>query len=228
MNRLWQIWKNRRRPRRGVRILRNILIGLLLIPVIWALLDYPLPREMQFRRMERTNLMPRSEIIYQDEDGNVVGILDDTILCGSIRGADHGDWEYRRYEIGEEPTPVPLAAPYMNYYVHDDEHNRFLIFHAPEEADRVELKIEAEYFDPYTIRASSSVIVQPGLFLMNFGFDLENEEFNTAQLPDVLSNGNTRFPYKLTFYQGDTVIGTWENTLPVGVPNKWERNGPSY
>ena len=227
MNRLWQKWKNRRRPRRGVRILRNFLIGLLLIPVIWALLDYPLPREMQFRRMERTNLMPESEIVFQDEDGNVVGVLDDTVLCGSIRGADHGDWEYRRYEIGEDPTPVPLAAPYMNYYVRADEHNRFLIFHAPEQADRVELEIYAEYFDPYTVFASSDMTVQPGLFLMNFGFDEENEAFH-SNLPDVLSNGNTRFPYKLTFYQRDAVIGTWENTLPVGVPNKWQHNSPSY
>ena len=227
MNRLWQKWINHRRPRRGVRILRNVLIGLLLIPIIWALLDYPLPREMQFRRMERTNLIPESEIVFQDEDGNIVGVLDDTVLCGSIRGTNPGDWEYRRYEIGEEPTPVPLAAPYMNYYVRADEHNRFLIFHAPDQTDRVELEIYAEYFGPYTVFASSCVTVQPGLYLMNFGFDEKNEAFH-SNLPDVLSNGNTQFPYKLTFYQGDTVIGTWENTLPVGVPNKWQHNYPSY
>lgn len=227
MNKLWRKWKNRRKPRRGVRILRNILIGLLLIPVIWAMLDYPLPQEMQFRRMERTNLMPESEIVYQDQEGNVVGVRDNTILCGSIRGANPGDWEYRRYEIGEEPAPVPLVAPHMNYYVRDGEHNRILIFNPPGQADQAELEIETEYYKPYTIKVSSSATTQTGLFLLTFAFD-ENDGNFLINLPDVLSNGNTRYPYKLTFYQNDAVIGTWEGTLPVGVPNKWQGNTPSY
>ena len=219
-----RIWNRLPKLPRGLRILRNFLLGLLLSPVIWAMLDYPLPREMQFRRMERTNLMPESEIIFQDEDGNMVGVLDNTVLYGSIRGANPEDWEYRRYEIGEAPVPIPLAAPYMNYYVGTGEHNRILIFNAPEDADRVELEIDTEYFDPYTLKVRSDVIVQPGLFLMTFGFD---DSLHT-NLPDVIANGNTRYPYRLTFYRGEAVIGTWEDTLPAGVPNKWQYNSPSY
>lgn len=227
MKKLCQKWKNRRKPSRAVRVLRNVLIGLLLIPVIWAMMDYPLPREMQFRRMERANLMPESEIVYQDEEGNVVGVRGNTVVCGSIRGANPGDWEYRRYEIGEEPTPIPLVAPHMNYYVRNGAHNRILIFNPPEQADRVELEIETDYYRPYTVKTNCSVITQTGLFLMTFSFD-ENDGDFLPNLPDLLSNGNTHYPYKLRFYHGDAMIGEWKENLPVGVPNKWQGNSPSY
>ena len=219
-----RIWNRLPKLPRGLRILCNFLLGVLLVPVIWAMLDYPLPQEMQFRRMERSNLMPESEIIFQDEDGNVVGVLNDTVLCGSIRGANPEDWEYRRYEIGTDPVPVMLAAPYLNYYVRNDAHNRILIFNAPEDAERVELEIDTEYFDPYTLKISSDVVVQPGLFLMTFGFD----DSLHSNLSDVLANGNTCYPYRLTFYRDEAVVGTWENTLPAGVPNKWQYNSPSF
>lgn len=224
MKTMKKIWNHLPKLPRGLRVLCNFLLGLLLIPIIWAMLDYPLSREMQFRRMERANLMPESEIVYQDEEGNVVGVRGNTVVCGSIRGANPGDWEYRRYEIGEEPVPIPLAAPYMNYYVGDEEHNRILIFNAPEDADRVELEIDTEYVDPYTLKISSDVVAGPGLLRLKFGFD---DSLHT-NLSDVLANGNTRYPYRLRFYQGDVMIGEWEENLPVGVPNKWQGNSPSY
>ena len=58
-------WKNLSYP-------RKIIFNLLVIGVwaygVWARAGYPLPTtEMEFRRMERTHLLPKSEIVFLSE-----------------------------------------------------------------------------------------------------------------------------------------------------------------
>ena len=64
-----------RRPRRfrlsrGWQTVRNLLLCLLLILLSWGLAGYPLffPR-LEFRRLERENLLPRSEIVLEIKKG---------------------------------------------------------------------------------------------------------------------------------------------------------------
>lgn len=59
--------KKRWRLSRGQRTLRNLVLGVLLMALIWGLAGYPLPTaELEFRRLERTHLMPRSEIVFSN------------------------------------------------------------------------------------------------------------------------------------------------------------------
>ena len=64
-----------RKPRRfrlsrGWQIARNLLLGLLLVVLAWGMAGYPLflPR-LEFRRLERENLLPRSEIVLEIKKG---------------------------------------------------------------------------------------------------------------------------------------------------------------
>lgn len=52
-------------PRWGRKIVFNLCFTLILICLTWARLGCPLPTaELEFRRMERTHLLPRSEIVF--------------------------------------------------------------------------------------------------------------------------------------------------------------------
>ncbi len=222
MKRLWDCWKNRKR---SWRIVCNVLLCVLLVPVLWAELDYPLPIRMQFHRMERANLMPESEVIYEDQEGNVVGLRNNVVVCAQLKGLNPGDWDYRCYELGQDPVPIPLMGPYLAFRDGRGEHNRILIFRAPKNADRVEMKIYTDYIIPYTIRTDSTQRLEGNLFLLNFGFG-DGAQIH-GSLPWVLHNGNTRYPYRMSFYDGDRLMEVWEDTLPVGVPNKWSYNSPA-
>lgn len=56
---------------RGWRTVRNLAVVLACLYGLWAWADYPLPTaEMEFRRLERTHLLPQSEIVFSNEAGN--------------------------------------------------------------------------------------------------------------------------------------------------------------
>lgn len=58
------LWSRRPRLGRGGKTARNLLLTLILAALIWGQFGYPLPTaEMEFRRLERQNLLPRSEIV---------------------------------------------------------------------------------------------------------------------------------------------------------------------
>lgn len=61
---LKELWGCRPRLGRRGRTARNLLLALALAALIWGQFGYPLPTaEMEFRRLERTSLLPRSEIV---------------------------------------------------------------------------------------------------------------------------------------------------------------------
>ncbi len=60
--------KGRFRLSRGASTVRNLVLAGLVFVLLWGLRGCPLPtKEMEFRRMERTYLLPRSELIFLDD-----------------------------------------------------------------------------------------------------------------------------------------------------------------
>ena len=108
-----KLWRSRPRLGRGWRTVRNLAMVLVCLYGLWAWADYPLPMaKMEFRRLERQNLLPPSEIqgvfqgIYQNRM-TVYGVLEDQVVMGHHR-AGSGYLEYwPREETG--PTLFPAA-----------------------------------------------------------------------------------------------------------------------
>lgn len=71
MKKKWrELWSRRPRLGRGGRTVRNLLLTAALALMIWGQYGCPLPTaEIEFRRLERQYLLPRSEIVYQTGSG---------------------------------------------------------------------------------------------------------------------------------------------------------------
>ena len=89
--------KKRWKLSRGKRTIINLALSTLLLVLIWGLMDYPLPTaEMEFRRMERTHLLPHSEIqgIFLDGCRNrtwqTVGVQEDRVVLLESRNLSEG------------------------------------------------------------------------------------------------------------------------------------------
>lgn len=68
---LLKLWRGRPRLGRRGRIVVDLLASVLAACLLWAAAGFPLPTaELEFRRMERTHLMPRSEIVFTNGAGN--------------------------------------------------------------------------------------------------------------------------------------------------------------
>lgn len=73
---------------RGWRTVRNLAVVLACLYGLWAWADYPLPTaELEFRRLERQNLLPPSELqgVFRDTCQNrrtVYGVLEDQVVLG--------------------------------------------------------------------------------------------------------------------------------------------------
>ena len=73
MKKKWKgLWARRPRLSRGQKTVRNFLLCIPILIGFWGLFGYPLPTaEMEFRRMERTRLLPRSELVLRDGEGDI-------------------------------------------------------------------------------------------------------------------------------------------------------------
>ncbi len=105
----------------GKMLVINLALCAFLMVLIWSRFGYPLPTaEMEFRRMERTHLLPRSEIVFNSgKDGPLrwrdLPELDfgrDDIVIGARDGyACVYKPEYnivKTYHLAEGTTPVPM------------------------------------------------------------------------------------------------------------------------
>lgn len=116
-------WARRPRPRRGHRLALNLVLCAGLLSLLWGMAGYPLPTaEMEFRRLERSSLEERSELMLSLDEGAkardgtefsftrsmVIGETEGRILVGYANGAGGRFDTLRRYERGDGPTPVPL------------------------------------------------------------------------------------------------------------------------
>lgn len=106
-----KLWRSRPRLSRGWKIVRNLAVTLICLSVLWAWAGYPLPTaELEFRRLERQNLFPPSELqgvfrgIYQNR-WTGYGVLEDWVVVGH---ESYGQLEcWPREESG--PTLFPAA-----------------------------------------------------------------------------------------------------------------------
>lgn len=118
---------------RGKRLAINLTIVVLSALCLWGLAGYPLPTvEMEFRRLERTNLMGRSEIVFATPQfyrstmayssqyrtvtaldgtevtlswGLFVGVTGERAVVAEIAPNDH----IASFPLGEGPALLPLA-----------------------------------------------------------------------------------------------------------------------
>lgn len=69
MRETWKrLWARRPRLSRGQKTVRNFLLCVPILIHFWGLWGYPLPTaEMEFRRMERTHLIPCGEIVFASD-----------------------------------------------------------------------------------------------------------------------------------------------------------------
>ena len=113
-------YKNLSRPKKAAL---NLTLVAVLLFALWAYFGYPLPTtEMEFRRMERQNLLPKSEILLlsEKEDGAFVPVEGpELILNGRWAVGRHeetavmaclgrGIWDIPMKSDG--PTVLPLAC----------------------------------------------------------------------------------------------------------------------
>ena len=129
----------RKLPRlsRGWRTVRNLAVVLVCLYGLWTWADYPLPTaELEFRRLERTHLLPRSEIVFTNgargRDGRRVSKSDGSVfaldgtelyLRGRFVADTREEWAVlacldrsynsfiREIPLGGGPVLAPLARP---------------------------------------------------------------------------------------------------------------------
>lgn len=80
---------------RGQRTLRNLVLGALLLTLIWGLAGYPLPGELEIRRLEREYLMGSTQVVCKHRTEDSVTLLTEGegwITVGKATKVQSGDW----------------------------------------------------------------------------------------------------------------------------------------
>lgn len=127
---------------------------------IWLRMGYPLPTmELEFRRMERTCLLPRSEIVFNSgkdcplrwrELPELDFVHDDVVVGAGDGYACIYEPEYNHvkiYDLAEGAAPVPMyhmTAHWMPSPGTIKAGTPLLFLQVPEEADRAVVEIDAE------------------------------------------------------------------------------------
>lgn len=142
--------KGRFRLSRGQRTLLNMILCALLLAGMWGIAGYPLPTaEMEFRRMERTHLVPPGEIVLatsresrdrmvssgQDEsvytrDGTELHLRGRWLVslgkdCAAVAMVGRENWNriFSCLPLNEEgPTLLPFPAGYGYWYTLEKEY----------------------------------------------------------------------------------------------------------
>ena len=159
MRKTWKrLWAHRPRLSRGQKTVRNFLLCVPMLVLFWGARGYPLPTaEMEFHRMERANLLPRSEIILntrksqdiQWRDLPNLGFWTDQVMIGVEGDQVHvANLLYNTMDVrplGGGITPVPLYNVFTTIFDPGKFHNgiALLFLNVPVEAARAEIKIEA-------------------------------------------------------------------------------------
>lgn len=130
---------------------------------IWLRMGYPLPTmELEFRRMERQNLLPRSEIIFADTKGidysggenfsvslwqpTFLGIAGDRVTAAVY--VHREQWSAASYPLEEGPTPIPFGSALAILFQPGEMGFRYplMFVNVPAEAARGEMSLELTYF----------------------------------------------------------------------------------
>lgn len=231
---LLQIWRGRPRLSRGWRVVRNLVLTLACLYALWARAGYPLPTaELEFRRLERTHLMPRSEIIFSGGGRSREGLhvsrqdrsvfaLDGTELylrgrwMAGVRGERASvaclseNWQYiRSFPLGAGPTLVPLLE--RGRYL---DHAGYWVTHGPGETPEGDPAYVYNYhnFAPFLLlnapegTVGVEIAIQPeGKEYSGGGWQLENNVWLLGvELEQRLGDGPiSEIVYTLRLYRED-------------------------
>lgn len=142
-NRWLRLWRSRPRLSRGWRTVRNLAAVLICLCVLWARAGYPLPTaELEFRRLERQNLLPPSElqgVFRRENQWVVVGLREDGVLFSEDRALDRwprsgagaalvpiGRWVWTELDVMAVDVPQGTASARLDmaldcwYYLRGD------------------------------------------------------------------------------------------------------------
>ena len=183
------LWSRRPRLGRRGKTIRNLLLTLILAVLIWGQFNYPLPTaELEFRRLERTNLLPRSEIVFtaprstndlKPKNGPaftlwnrwVVGTYGERAAVGYLEGK----WsQIDVFALNDGPSPVPLPLGHVGWIeqveseqgVHSNPHIwPALLFLGMPEAARGELVLDVTYREKDYHRVSEGWDLGDGVWL---------------------------------------------------------------
>ena len=214
---LKRIWGRRPRLTRGQKLARNLGLCALLLLWLWGMADYPLPTaEMEFRRLERQNLLPRSEIVFTASRGTndlepkngpplvlwerwVVGTQGGWASVGYL----DGKWsQIDVFSLNDGPSPVPLPLGRATWIEREEGERgtRSLLHSGPAllflempEAARGELTMDVTYWEKDYHRVSEGWDLGDGVWL----FALEPPE--SSYSVDWYQGGR----YTLALYRAD-------------------------
>lgn len=158
-----------------------VLIGYLLC-LIWMRSGCPLPTaELEFRRMERTHLLPRSEIVFnsgkdcplQWRDLPELGFLDRDAVVGMTKNQvyvyipDHNSLEICSLEDGIISIPIYGVSAVWTYRGNLKMGTPLLFLNVPEETERAEVEV---WLDGQQ-RAGNGWGLKNGVWLLCLGMD---------------------------------------------------------
>lgn len=182
---------------RGKKLALDLVIIVLAGGWLWGLAGCPLPTvEMEFRRLERQYLLPRSEVAYQigfwsfggggdikSRDGTYLSVFEPLVVgvtggrAYSVTLRRPGWHDVSVISLGEGPAPVPLNGTVARV----PEPGRtwmsgcnLLFLRVPQETVRAELDMDARFWDDehFTRRVQEGLCLEDGVWL----FSLEPPE----------------------------------------------------
>lgn len=225
--RLKRLWARRPRLGRGQRTAVNLAIITVILLYAWGVAGYPLffPT-LEFRRLERRLLLPKSEIVFSATpapfySGVELELNGETVdLRGTWRVGASENWAVvmgddtgiYRYPRGNGPDPVPLPSGYLLAYQRDQGFTSFLpllFLDIPQEAVRVEVEMDIEETPCH--RAGEGTDQGNGVWL--FGFETPEDGGWSSRWYDGAA-------YTLRVYGGPDggLILEQEGTIPKGTP----------
>lgn len=182
---------------RGWRIARNLAAVALLLTALWASCGFPLPTvEMEFRRLERQCLLPRSEIVYQTGvwstgdvrevkdkagvglavfDTFVVGITEETVCVANLGGRMRlGPIAVFPLETGAVPVPLSYVTVVSLGGQSEGLHMsgcNLLFLQVPGETSRAELDMDTVLLggERFARSAREGICLKDGLWLFPLG-----------------------------------------------------------
>lgn len=220
-------WVRRPRPRRGYRLVLNIVLSAVLLTWLWGMAGYPLPTaEMEFRRLERVDLYPASEIVFHLESGRkwiagstvqigdvYVGVAGNQAVAGYLMGPGTDGGSYLDvWPLNEGPSPVPLSIPVAQADAVGQltTGNALLFLHTPEQAALAELSVTG-WGAPGRVETVRGERRTNGVLYLWLG----PEHIDASGHARTGGRALEGLPYTLKLFREDgTLLERWEGTIP--------------